>query len=216
MYNGGDKVTPPRVSPVNINWKSYHISSGDLWIQDTTNPNLGLQYGSLNDTSIVIRLPRSHSLEISKDSRDLCNAIRCCVKAQRKSVKCGSKLEVFAHTATNEYMCVGTQACQAEKGLNCGYHRIKKGFTNEHWDILFKTLKKGEHAFDAYSPTDVICHVHEAKKLKGYQTMKSSPTSESIKESCRFNGIVFGINVFLCCHRDLDFTLSIVQVKYPT
>ena len=164
VYDGGDKVSPPLVSPVNINWKSYRISSGDLWIQDTTNPNLGLQYGSLNDTSIVIRLPRSHSLEISKDSRDLCNAIRCCVKAQRKSVKCGSKLEVFAHTTTNEYMCVGTQACQAEKGLNCGYHRIKKGFTNEHWDILFKTLKKGEHAFDAYSPTDVICHVHEAKK----------------------------------------------------
>jgi hypothetical protein len=43
--------------------------------------------------------------------------------------------------------------------------------------------------------------------------MKSSPTSESIKKSCRFNGIGFGINVFLCCHMDLDFTLSSVQVN---
>ncbi len=115
-------------------------------------------------------------------------------------MKRGSKREVFAHT-TNEYMCVGTQACQAEKGLNCGQHRIKKGFTNEHWDILFKTLKKGEHAFDAYSPTDVIRHVQEANKLIGYQTMNSSPTSDSIKESCRFNGIGFGINVFFAVTR---------------
>ena len=118
---------------------------------------------SLNNTPTFIRLPHNHSLEMMKDRRDLCHAIRCCVKAKKKSVKRGSKREVFANT-TNEYMCVGMQACRAEKGLNCGYHRIKKGFTNEHWDILFKTLKKGEHAFDAYSPTDVIRHVHEAKK----------------------------------------------------
>ena len=29
----------------------------------------------------------------------------------------------------------------------------------------------------------------------------------------RFNGLGFGINVFLWCHTDLDFTLSIVQVN---
>ena len=116
----------------------------------------------LNNTPTFIRLPRNHSLEMTKDSHDLCHAIQCCMKAQKKSVKRGSKCEVFANTS-NEYMCVGTQACRTEKGLNCGYHCIKKGFTNEHWDILFKTLKKGKHAFDAYSPTDVIHHVHEAK-----------------------------------------------------
>ena len=63
------------------------------------------------------------------------------MKAQKKSVKRGLKREVFANII-NEYMCVGTHSCQAEKGFNCGYHRIKKGYTNEHWDILYKTLKK--------------------------------------------------------------------------
>ena len=72
---------------------------------------------------------------MTRDSRDLCHAIRCCVKAQKKSVKCGLKFEVFANT-TNEYISVGTQACRAEKGNNCGYHCIKKGFTSKHWDIL--------------------------------------------------------------------------------
>ena len=50
VYDGGDKETPPHMSPVNINWKSYRISSGDVWMQDTTNPNLGLRYGPLRDT----------------------------------------------------------------------------------------------------------------------------------------------------------------------
>jgi hypothetical protein len=151
------------VSPLNITWKSYLISSGDTWMQNTTNPNLGLRYGSFNDTPTFIRLPHYHSLEMMTDSRNLCHAIRCGLKAQKKSVTHGSKREVFANHS-NEYMCVGTQACQAEKGHNSGYHCIKKGFTNEHWGILYNTLKTGEHAFDAYSPTDIICHVHEAKK----------------------------------------------------
>ena len=43
--------------------------------------------------------------------------------------------------------------------------------------------------------------------------MRCSETSEVDKELCRFNGIDFGINVFLQCHTDLDFTLSIVQVN---
>ena len=43
--------------------------------------------------------------------------------------------------------------------------------------------------------------------------MRCSETSEVDKELCRFNGIDFGINVFLQCHTDSDFTLSIVQVN---
>ena len=132
VYDGGDKVTPPLVSPVNINWKSYRISSGDLWIQDTTNPNLGLQYGCLNDTPIFFRLPHSHSLEILKDSCDLCNAICCCVKAQKKSVKRGSKCEVFAqpvmntcvlelrHVQQRKASIVGTIVSRKDSQMNTG------------------------------------------------------------------------------------------------
>ena len=43
--------------------------------------------------------------------------------------------------------------------------------------------------------------------------MRCSETPEVNKELCRFNGIYFGINVFLQCHTDSDFTLSIVQVN---
>ena len=67
---------------------------------------------------------------------------------------------------------------RAKKGLQYGYHCIKKGFTNKHWDVMYNTLKRSEQAFDAYSPTDVICHVHEAKKMIGYHTMTHSNCNE--------------------------------------
>jgi hypothetical protein len=77
---------------------------------------------------------------------------------------------------------------------------------------MYKTLTCGEQAFDAYSRTDVICHVYEAKKMIGYHTMTNSNCNEHKEESYRFNGIGFGVNVFLRRHTDMDFTLSIVQV----
>ncbi len=101
---------------------------------------------------------------------------------------------------------------RAKKGLQNGYHCIKKGFTNEHWDIMYKTLKRGQQAFDAYSPMDVIHHVYKAKILIGYHTMTNSNCNKQKEESFRFNGIGFGVNVLLHCHTDVDFTLSIVQV----
>jgi hypothetical protein len=42
--------------------------------------------------------------------------------------------------------------------------------------------------------------------------MTNSNCKEQKEESNRFNGIRFGVNVFLHCHTDIDFTLSIVQV----
>ena len=72
------------------------MSAGDLWIEDTTNPNLGFSYGSLNSAPTFIRLPCSESLTIMKESQDRCNAIRCCIKAQSKTLCRGSSRQVFS------------------------------------------------------------------------------------------------------------------------
>ncbi len=49
-------------------------------------------------------------------------------------------------------------------------------------------------------------------KKTGCRTMPCSDTTHDKKESCRFNGIGFGVNVLLRCHTDMDFILSTVQV----
>jgi len=82
VFDGGEVGNPPLIPPDGIKWICYQMSAGDLWIEDTTNPNLGLSYGSLNYAPTFIRLPHSESLTIMKESQDLCNAIRCCIKAQ--------------------------------------------------------------------------------------------------------------------------------------
>ena len=46
-----------------------------------------------------------------------------------------------------------------------------------------------------------------------FLTMAQSPSSSSNQHSARYyNGAGFGVNVFLRCHIDNDFTMSIVQV----
>ncbi len=61
--------------------------------------------------------------------------------------------------------------------------------------------------------TDMIQHIVEAKKRVPYPTMAPSPLSSSANHSARYyNGAEFGLNVFLRCHVDNDFTMAIVQV----
>jgi hypothetical protein len=97
-----------------------------------------LQLGSDPDTPTFIQLPCSASLEIMKDGHELCNAIRCCIDAQEKLVSRSSSHQEFSNNSA-KYMCVGTQAMHARKGLQYGYHCFsKKGFTNEYWDIMYK------------------------------------------------------------------------------
>jgi hypothetical protein len=64
-----------------------------------------------------------------------------------------------------------------------------------------------------FGSTDMIRHIIEAKKHVPYLTMAPSPSSSSTPHSARYyNGAGFGVNVFLHCHVDNDFTMSIVQM----
>jgi hypothetical protein len=56
----------------------------------------------------------------------------------------------------------------------------------------------------------VISHIHHTKNAVPFKTFAtSSAESNSAKF---FGGIAFGTNVFLPCHTDQDFTMSISQV----
>ena len=98
---------------------------------------------------------------------------------------------------------------------DAGLYKLKYGFRSCNWDAVLNVLKRGEHAFDMFMDTNIIRHIVQARRRVPYRTMEPSPSSSSLSyhSSARYyNGVGFGINVFLRCRVDQDFTMSIVQV----
>ena len=63
--------------------------------------------------------------------------------------------------------------------------------------------------FEYINDHQVISHIHHAKKQVHFKTM-STPSSVG-GSSFSYGSMTFGCNVFLPCHTDQDFTMSIVQ-----
>jgi hypothetical protein len=80
-----------------------------------------------------------------------------------------------------------------------------------HWKVLMKMMRCGEYAFEAISDHQVIINVHHAKRLIPFKTMKI-PSCIDCTPLKYYGGIGFGCNVFLRCHTDSDFTMSITSV----
>ena len=213
VCDGGDTVDDAiHPDSSNPNVHLLRIRDGDLWIADTTNATLGLRFVSPGETTpFFLRLPRIEALDIMKDGRRICNAMRSCSSTQRQSLVRGTQNHVFTENS-NKYCCVGAQPGRAQKGVQSGLYRLKRGFSSNEWDSLHKLLKRGEYAFDKYIDTDVIRHISCAKSRVNFKTMEPSPSSSNKKNARYYNGLGFGINVYLRSHVDRDFTMSIVQV----
>ena len=73
-------------------------------------------------------------------------------------------------------------------------------------------MKRAETSFRSIADHCVLSHLHHAKKLVPFKTFTSTVDKTSSFSSDFFGGIAFGSNVFLRCHTDADFTMSITQV----
>ena len=212
VCDGGDTIDDaiqPDSSCSNLHF--LRIRDGDLWVADTINATLGLRYISPGDTTpVFIRLPRNESLGIMNDGRSICSAMRSCALTQRQSLARGKQNHVFIEKS-NKYCCVGAQPGRAEKGALSDLYRLKYGFPSNEWDSLHKLLKHAEYAFDRYMDTDIIRHISCARLRVNFNTMVPSPSSSHKKTARYYNGLGFGINVYLRSHIDRDFTMLIVQ-----
>jgi hypothetical protein len=188
------------------------VLKGDLWTCDTVNASIGLRYRVKggDNSPVFIRLPREESINIMKDGRSLCSAMRTCALTQRQTLTRGNINCVFTEDG-NKYCCVGAQPGRAQRGVQSGLYRLKNGLPSKEWDLLHKVLKRAEYAFDGYMDTEVIRHITSARSRVHFQTMVPSPSSSSKKDARYYNGLGFGINVYLRSHIDADFTMSIVQ-----
>ena len=188
------------------------VLNGDLWKCDTVNASIGLCYRVKggDNSPVFIRLPRQESINIMKDGRSLCSAMRTVASTQCRTSTRGNLNCVFTEDG-NKYCCIGAQPGRAQKGVQSGLYRLKNGLPTKDWDLLHKVLKRAEYAFDKYMDTEVIRHITYARSRVRFKTMVPSPTSSSKKDARYYNGLGFGINVYLRSHIDADFTMSIVQ-----
>jgi hypothetical protein len=83
--------------------------------------------------------------------------------------------------------------------------------SEQHFRVLIKLMRHAEYCFEAIADNDVISHVYHAKQLVPFKTMNVMTTTEQM--SLKYYGaLAFGCNVFLQCHTDADFTMSIAQI----
>ncbi len=74
-----------------------------------------------------------------------------------------------------------------------------------------KMMRCAEYAFEGISDHQVISNVHHAKQLVPFKTMKI-PSCDDYTPLKYHGGIGFRCNVFLRCHTNSDFTMSIASV----
>jgi len=111
--------------------------------------------------------------------------------------------------ATPRYACVGPQVCRnSQKVLD--YPSFMDKLPMHHWESLLWLMRCAKESYKDIADHQVLSHIHRAKKSVPYKTFTTTnPQSGSTKY---FGGIAFGSNVYLRCHTDQDFTMSISQV----
>jgi hypothetical protein len=189
-------------------WCCHKIRDDDLVVCNPPSCDMGLTYKQDNDSHpVFILFPRKDALEINKDGRELCTALSRVSKKTPNLVR-GKTKEVFGN---QKYCCIGAKRRRFSSGIEPGHYKFGGSISSDDWDCVVSAVSRCEHAFYAYSNTDVIRHIKKAKELVDWETIKCS-TSKENEYSRIFNGIAFGVNVYLRAHIDEDFTYSATQV----
>ncbi len=74
-----------------------------------------------------------------------------------------------------------------------------------------RLMMMAEHCFEEVADSAVLSHVHHAHNAVPFETMKL-PHGNHTSPLKYYGRIAFGCNVFLRCHTDANFTMSIAQI----
>ncbi len=204
VFDGGEEGVPNLIAN-GARWACTRIENGGLDVCHPPNSRTGIAYEREDNGELIfILLPRDEALNINSGGSKLCEAMRNVMKSQ-KNLKRGKSKTVFSDT---KYCSVGSKPRRNAPGVEPGRYKMEEGVDCKHWDEMIRAIKRGEHALEGYSGTDVIRRIHEASKLVDWE----KPQSTSGKKNGNvFNGVAFGMNVYLRAHIDHDFTYSVIQ-----
>jgi hypothetical protein len=71
-----------------------------------------------------------------------------------------------------------------------------------------RLMQYAELSFESMADHQVLSHMHHAKQVVPFKTMTMSSDPTPLKY---YGALAFGCNVFLRCHTDDDFTMSMIR-----
>ncbi len=203
VFDGGNLTTPPILPPDGPAWRCIPISK--LYVDNETNPNVGLSCLRINNSLPFIWLPRISALSIIQSSglKRIYNALEACEKMRKVSLVRGKRKRIFTDYGKRVmYTCVGIQVSRNSPQVLDQAPFMDK-VKSHHLDALMWMMRRAELCFEQIADHQVISHVCHARSLLPFKTISGSKY---------YGGMAFGCNVFLWCHTDSDFTMSISQV----
>ena len=208
---GGGEMSTPIWPPPGIQWRS--IPDQIFYVEDKLSGDIGLSFPRIGGTSPFIHLPCWVSLEIIShiglpaiyDALSHCENwdVLLCVEVT---------VSVFTDYGKQvTYLCVGPQPSRISSTI---LHNppFVEALAQAQWEKLVWLMKWAKISFCSFADHCVVSHLHHAKKLAPFKTFSSAVDKSSTLSSHFFGGIALGTNVFLRCHTDADFTMSISQV----
>ena len=200
--------------PDGLNWCCISIATGThLYVDDETNPDRGLTFARLNNALPFIRMPRSMSLNIIGKCRtkQIYNALEACEKMRKVSLVRSDRKRVFGdYGKPVTYTCAGVQVSRNSREI-LDFPPCMEKLPSQHWEALTWIMRRAEMCFQDLADHQVVSHMRNAKTAVPFKTM--SLFNHTTQPSCKYyGGLAFGCNVFLRCHTDQDFTMSIVQI----
>ena len=214
VVDGGDDGNPPIRPPDGVNWRRLSVIGGNhMHIPDETDPCRGLTFARVDGALPFIRLPRKQSLDIISQLslKDIVCALEECEKLKKTSVTRSDNKRIFGdYGKPVMYTCVGVQPSRnSREVLDC--NRFIEKLPERHSSVLMKFMHHVERCYESLAESEVMSHMFHARQVVPFKTM-SLPGS-SHKSTLKYYGaLAFGCNVFLPCHTDSDFTMSMAQI----
>ncbi len=85
-----------------------------------------------------------------------------------------------------------------------------KNLSQHHWNAITWIMRSAEMCFETINDHQVISQILHAKKQVPFRTMTTQTSMGNSTFKC-YGSMAIGCNVFLPCHTDQDFTMSIFQ-----
>lgn len=214
VVDGGDDGNLPIQPPDDVTWRCLSVlGAKHLHVQDETDPCRGLTFSRVDGALPFIRLPRQQSLDIIRQMslKEILGALEECEKLKKTSVRRSDNKRIFTDYGMSVmYTCAGVQASRnSPEVLDC--NPFLEQLPQCHWTVLMKLMRHAEYCYESYADNDVISHMFHAKQVVPFKTM-SMPGSCQTSMLKYYGALAFGCNVFLRCHTDADFTMSMAQI----
>jgi hypothetical protein len=179
-------------------------------VLDDFDPRRGVAYRDPTGYHPVIKLPRNESLRILPKSgmMQIYDCLIAFEMSMKKSLERGNSRRIFSDGASGGspmYSSVGVQVSRTGGVIE----RNSCTVPHKYWKELIKMTRRAENAMESFADNSVICQLSAAKEAVPFMTMSALCNRFHVKY---FGAIAFGRNVFLRCHTDEDFTMSVTQV----